>query len=128
LLNKKTKNNMLYRKLNLTSPLVAFTEPPIASITGSTNPFGLTPEQIEAIATYNKTNTGNTGSKAVGVLDSIFGGLSSVIDSTTNLIGGWFNRGTQVVDTNQKNGVSTVVLLIGAVLIVVLIVFLMKKK
>lgn len=119
---------MLYRKLNLTSPLVAFTEPPMASITGSTNPFGLTAEQIETIATYNNTNTGNTGSKAVGVLDSIFGGLSSVIDSTTNLIGGWFNRGTNVVDANQKSGMSTSVLLIGAVLVVVLVIFLMKKK
>jgi hypothetical protein len=119
---------MLYRKLNLTSPIVAFTEPPIASITGSTNPFGLTPEQIAAIATYNKTNTGNTGSKAVGVLDSIFGGLTSVIDSSTDLIGKLFGRGPQVVDTNQKNSMSTGVLLIGAVLIVVLIVFLMKKK
>lgn len=119
---------MLYRKLNLTSPLVAFTEPPMASITGSTNPFGLTPEQIETIATYNNTNTGNTGSKAVGVLDSIFGGLSSVIDSTTNLIGGWFNRGTNVVDTNQKSSMSTGVLLIGAVLVVILVIFLMKKK
>lgn len=123
---------MLYRKLNLTSPIVAFTEPPIASVTGNT--YGLTPEQVATIAKYNNTNpgntgnTGNTGNKAVGVLDSIFGGLSSVIDSTTNLIGGWFNRGTQVVDTNQKSGVSTGVLLLGAVLVVILVIFLMKKQ
>lgn len=115
------------RKLNITSPLVAFTEPPMASVTGNT--YGLTPEQIATInVASNYSNTGNTGNKAVGVLDSIFGGLSSVIDSTTNLIGGWFNRGTQVVDTNQKSSMSTGVLLIGAVLIVVLIIFLMKKK
>lgn len=120
---------MLHRKLNLTSPIVAFTEPPMASVTGQT--YGLTPEQIATIAKYNNTNTGNTGNtgnKAVGVLDSIFGGLSSVIDSTTNLIGGWFNRGTNVVDTNQKSGVSTGVLLIGAILIVILVIFLMKKQ
>lgn len=117
------------RKLNITSPLVAFTEPPMASVTGNT--YGLTPEQIATIAKYNNTNTGNTentGNKAVGILDSIFGGLSSVIDSTTNLIGGWFNRGTNVVDTNQKSSMSTGVLLIGAVLVVVLIIFLMKKQ
>lgn len=119
---------MLHRKLNLTSPIVAFTEPPMASVTGNT--YGFTPEQIATInaGTNYGNNTGNTGNKAVGVLDSIFGGLSSVIDSTTNLIGGWFNRGTNVVDTNQKSGVSTGVLLIGAVLIVVLIIFLMKKQ
>lgn len=121
---------MLYRKLNLTSPIVAFTEPPIASVTGNTH--GFTPEEIATInaaSNYSNTgNTGNTGNKAVGVLDSIFGGLSSVIDSTTNLIGGWFNRGTNVVDTNQKSGVSTGVLLIGAVLIVILVIFLMQKK
>lgn len=119
---------MLYRKLNITSPIVAFTEPPIASVTGNTH--GFTPEEIATIyaGTNYGNNTGNTGSKAVGVLDSIFGGLSSVIDSTTNLIGGWFNRGTQVVDTNQKSSMSTGVLLIGAVLVVVLIIFLMKKK
>lgn len=123
---------MLHRKLNLTSPIVAFTEPPIASVTGNT--YGLTPEQVATIAKYNNTNpgntgnTGNTGNKAVGVLDSIFGGLSDVIDSTTNLIGGWFNRGTQVVDTNQKSGVSTGVLLLGAVLVVILVIFLMKKQ
>lgn len=120
---------MLHRKLNLTSPIVAFTEPPMASVTGNT--FGLTPEQIATIAKYNNTNTGNTGNtgnKAVGVLDSIFGGLSSVIDSTTNLIGGWFNRGTNVVDTNQKSSMSTGVLLLGAVLVVILVIFLMKKQ
>jgi hypothetical protein len=117
------------RKLNITSPLVSFTEPPMASVTGNT--YGLTPEQIAAIATYNNANTGNTGNnsnKATGVLDSIFGGLSSVIDSTTNLIGGWFNRGTQVVDTNQKSSMSTGVLLLGAVLVVILVIFLMKKQ
>jgi hypothetical protein len=117
------------RKLNITSPLVSFTEPPMASVTGNT--YGLTPEQIVAIATYNNANTGNTGNtgnKATGVLDSIFGGLSSVIDSTTNLIGGWFNRGTQVVDTNQKSSMSTGVLLLGAVLVVILVIFLMKKQ
>lgn len=120
---------MLHRKLNLTSPIVAFTEPPMASVTGQT--YGLTPEQVATIAEYNNTNTGNTGNtgnKAVGVLDSIFGGLSSVIDSTTNLIGGWFNRGTNVVDTNQKSSMSTGVLLLGAVLVVILVIFLMKKQ
>lgn len=124
---------MLHRKLNLTSPIVAFTEPPMASVTGNT--YGLTPEQIATINattnysnTSNTGNTGNTGNKAVGVLDSIFGGLSSVIDSTTNLIGGWFNRGTNVVDTNQKSSMSTGVLLIGAVLVVILVIFLMKKQ
>ena len=120
---------MLHRKLNLTSPIVAFTEPPMASVTGQT--YGLTPEQIATIAKYNNTNTGNTGNtgnKAVGVLDSIFGGLSSVIDSTTNLIGGWLNRGTNVVDTNQKSSMSTGVLLLGAVLVVILVIFLMKKQ
>lgn len=116
---------MLYRKLNLTSPIVAFTEPPIASVTGNT--YGLTPEQV-ATNPGNTGNTGNTGNKAVGVLDSIFGGLSDVIDSTTNLIGGWFNRGTQVVDTNQKSSMSTGVLLLGAVLVVILVIFLMKKQ
>lgn len=114
---------MLHRKLNLTSPIVAFTEPPMASVTGQT--YGLTPEQVATIAKYNNTNTGN---KAVGVLDSIFGGLSSVIDSTTNLIGGWFNRGPNVVDTNQKSSMSTGVLLLGAVLVVILVIFLMKKQ
>lgn len=117
------------RKLNITSPLVSFTEPPMASVTGNT--YGLTPEQIATIAKYNNANTGNTGNnsnKATGVLDSIFGGLSSVIDSTTNLIGGLFNRGTQVVDTNQKNSMSTGVLLLGAVLVVILVIFLMKKQ
>lgn len=118
---------MLHRKLNLTSPIVAFTEPPIASVTGNTH--GFTPEEIATInAASNYSNTGNTGNKAVGVLDSIFGGLSNVIDSTTNLIGGWFNRGTNVVDTNQKSGVSTGVLLLGAVLVVILVIFLMQKK
>ena len=120
---------MLHRKLNLTSPIVAFTEPPMASVTGNT--YGLTPEQIATIAKYNNTNTGNTGntgSKAVGILDSIFGGLSSVIDSSTDFISKWFNKGTQVVDTNQKSSMSTGVLLIGAVLIVVLVIFLMKKQ
>lgn len=119
---------MINRKLNITSPIVAFTEPPMASVTGNT--YGFTPEQIATInaGTNYGNNTGNTGNKAVGILDSIFGGLSDVIDSTTNLIGGWFNRGTNVVDTNQKSGVSTGVLLIGAVLIVVLIIFLMKKQ
>lgn len=120
---------MLHRKLNLTSPIVAFTEPPMASVTGQT--YGLTPEQVATIAKYNNTNTGNTGNtgnKAVGVLDSIFGGLSSVIDSTTNLIGGWFNRGPNVVDTNQKSSMSTGVLLLGAVLVVILVIFLMKKQ
>lgn len=118
---------MLYRKLNITSPIVAFTEPPIASVTG--NNYGFTPEEITTInAASNYSNTGNTSNKAVGILDSIFGGLSTVIDSTTNLIGGWFNRGTNVVDTNQKSSMSTSVLLIGAVLVVVLVIFLMKKK
>lgn len=122
---------MLYRKLNLTSPIVAFTEPPMASVTG--NSYGFTPEQIATIAKYNTNtgntgNSGNTGNKAVGVLDSIFGGLSNVIDSTTNLIGGWFNRGTNVVDTNQKSSMSTGVLLLGAVLVVILVIFLMKKQ
>lgn len=115
------------RKLNITSPLVAFTEPPMASVTGNT--YGLTPEQIATInAASNYGNTGNTGNKAVGVLDSIFGGLSSVIDSSTDFIGKLFNRGTQVVDTNQKSSMSTGVLLIGAVLVVILVIFLMKKK
>ena len=117
----------LYQRKNIQSPIVAFTEPPMASVTGNT--YGFTPEQIATInAGTNYSNTSNTGNKAVGILDSIFGGLSDVIDSTTNLIGDWFNRGTQVVDTNQKSGVSTGVLLIGAVLIVVLIIFLMKKQ
>lgn len=125
---------MLHRKLNLTSPIVAFTEPPMASVTGNT--YGFTPEQIATInaginygnGSGSTGNSGNTGNKAVGVLDSIFGGLSNVIDSTTNLIGRWFNRGTQVVDTNQKSSMSTGVLLLGAVLVVILVIFLMKKQ
>lgn len=111
------------KKRNIKSPLVAFTEPPVASFSDYSE-LGIPAGQYST----PDDNSNASGNNAVGILDSIFGGLSDVLGAGTNLIGSWFGRRTDVVDTNQKSEISTSVLLIGAVLIVILIIFLMKKQ
>lgn len=110
---------MKIKKLKTDNPLLCgFTEPVLAGYDWYSNPNVSTPEDAP---------TSNNGGANV-IIDSIANGISSVIDSTTNLIGSWFNRGTQVVGMQEKSSISTGVLLGGAALLVVLVVFLMKKQ
>lgn len=122
----------LYRRKNIKSPFVHFTEPPLANFSEEEyNQFleisgGMS--KPEDAPEYNPSGNTGSSSNSIGLIDSIANGITSVLNSTTGLLGSIFGRNTQVVDTNQKSSMNTTTLLIGAVLVVVLIVFLMKKQ
>lgn len=114
---------MKIKKVKTDNPLLCgFTEPVLAGYDWYSNPNVSTPDD----APTNNNSSNNGGANVI--IDSIANGISSVIDSTTNFLGTWFNRGTQVVGTQEKSSISTGVLLGGAALLVVLVVFLMKKQ
>ena len=122
----------LYQRKNIKSPFVHFTKPPLANFSEEEYDQFLavsggmsTPEDAPE---YNPSGNTGSSSNSIGLIDSIANGITSVLNSTTGLLGSIFGRNTQVVDTNQKSGVSTGVLLLGAVLVVILVIFLMKKQ